>query len=164
METCDPLTSTSRLGAVPPALRVRPFRWYWMAQWPVQIGTWMQIVALGYLVFQLTHSQTAVGVVAAAGGIPAVALSLGGGAIADRVSRRLVILVTQTILGFSNGVLAGLVLTGHASLVSVTAVALIIGATEAVDLPSRQAFVADLVDRELVASAVALAPIIHAAM
>jgi predicted MFS family arabinose efflux permease len=156
MDACEPPASRSRRGALPPALRVRPFRWYWAAQWPVLIGTWMQIVALGYFVFQLTHSQTAVGIVAAADGVPAVALSLVGGAVADRVPRRRILLVTQTVLGLSSGALATLALTGRASLASVTAVALIFGATDAVDLPSRQALVADLVDRELVVSAVAL--------
>ncbi|HEX3607231.1 MAG TPA: MFS transporter [Candidatus Dormibacteraeota bacterium] len=145
-----------RRRVLPPALRVRPFRWYWIAQWPVLIGTWMQIVALGYFVFQLTHSQTAVGVVAAADGVPAVALSIAGGAIADRVSRRRILLVTQTVLGLSSGGLAALALSGHASFASVLVVALLYGAADSVDLPSRQALVADLVDRELVVSAVAL--------
>ncbi|MGH7750349.1 MAG: hypothetical protein ACREQ5_37090, partial [Candidatus Dormibacteria bacterium] len=73
MDACEPPASRSRRpGILPPALGVRPFRWYWVAQWPVLIGTWMQIVALGYFVFQLTHSQTAVGIVAAADGVPAV--------------------------------------------------------------------------------------------
>src|SRR5258706_55358 len=66
----------------PPALLVRPFRWYWAAQWPVFLGTWMQIVALGYYVYQQTHSTTAVGAVAAADGLPAVILSLFGGVLA----------------------------------------------------------------------------------
>jgi Transmembrane secretion effector len=146
----------SRARLLPPALRVRPFRWYWVAQWPVLIGTWMQIVALGYFVFQLTHSQTAVGVVAAADGVPAVVLSLAGGVVADRVARRRILLVTQSVLGLSSGGLAVLALTGHASLPSVTAVAVVFGAADAVDLPSRQALVADLVERDLVVSAVAL--------
>jgi MFS family permease len=156
MDACQPPASTSRRGVLPPVLRVRPFRWYWLAQWPVLIGTWMQIVALGYFVFQLTHSQTAVGIVAAADGVPAVALSLIGGAVADRISRRRILLVTQTVLGVSSGALAVLALTGRASLVSVAAVALIFGAADALDLPSRQALVADLVERDLVVSAVAL--------
>jgi MFS family permease len=146
----------SRRGLLPPALRVRPFRWYWAAQWPVLIGTWMQVVALGYFVFRLTHSQTAVGIVAAADGVPAVVLSLAGGAVADRFPRRRILLVTQSVLGLGNGCLAALALTGHASLASVTAVAVLLGAGDAVDLPTRQALVADLVDRELVVSAVAL--------
>jgi MFS family permease len=155
MDACQPPAPTRR-GVLPPALRVRPFRWYWLAQWPVLIGTWMQIVALGYFVFQLTHSQTAVGVVAACNGVPAVALSLAGGAVADRIGRRRILLVTQTVLGASSGALAALALTGRASLVSVAAVAVIFGAADAVDLPSRQALVADLVERDLVVSAVAL--------
>jgi predicted MFS family arabinose efflux permease len=158
MDACQPPASRSgsRPSWLPPALQVRPFRWYWAAQWPVLIGTWMQIVALGYFVFRLTHSQTAVGIVAAADGVPAVALSLAGGAIADRVPRRRILLVTQSVLGLSSGALAVLALTGRASLASVTAVALIFGAADAVDLPSRQALVADLVERRLVVSAVAL--------
>ena len=66
MDACQPPAShtASRPSWLPPALQVRPFRWYWAAQWPVLIGTWMQIVALGFFVFQLTHSQTAVGIVA----------------------------------------------------------------------------------------------------
>ena len=64
----------------PPALRVRTYRWYWIAQWPVLVGTWMQIVALGYLVFQVTGSTTAVSVVAAAQGLPAFVLPIVGGA------------------------------------------------------------------------------------
>jgi len=135
---------------------MRPFRWYWLAQWPVLIGTWMQIVALGYFVFQLSHSQTAVGIVAAADGVPAVALSLVGGVVADRVTRRRMLLVTQSVLGLSSGALAALALSGHATVVAVTVVALIFGAADALDLPSRQALVADLVDREHLVGAVAL--------
>src|SRR5438477_322324 len=116
MDACQPPAShtASRPSWLPPALQVRPFRWYWAAQWPVLIGTWMQIVALGFFVFQLTHSQTAVGIVAAADGVPAVALSLAGGALADRVPRRRIPLVTHSVLGPSSGTLAVLALTGRA--------------------------------------------------
>ena len=91
---------------LPPALRVRPFRWYWAAQWPTLLGTWMQVVALGYLVYARTGSTTAVAVVAAADGLPAVALSLVGGLLADRLPRRRILLVTQSVLGISAGALA----------------------------------------------------------
>lgn len=146
----------TRRGPLPPALRVRPFRWYWAAQWPVLLGTWMQVVALGYFVFWLTHSQAAVGAVAAAEGVPAVALSVAGGAVADRFPRRRILVVTQSVLGLGNGCLAVLALTGRASLLSIAAMAVVLGAVDAVDLPTRQALVADLVDRELVVSAVGL--------
>jgi predicted MFS family arabinose efflux permease len=151
-----PQGASARAGRWPPALRVRPFRWYWAAQWPTLLGTWMQVVALGYLVYARTGSTTAVAVVAAADGLPAVALSLVGGVLADRLPRRRILLVTQTVLGLSAGSLAMLVATGHASFLAIVVVAVIFGATDAVDLPTRQALVADLVDRELVVNAVAL--------
>jgi MFS family permease len=140
----------------PPALAVRPFRWYWIAQWPTLLGTWMQVVALGFLVFDITHSSAAVAAVSAADGLPAVVLSLGGGLLADRLPRRRILLFTQSVLGISSGVLAGLALTGHAGFWAIIAVAVVYGSADALDLPTRQALVADLVDRELIVNAVAL--------
>ena len=140
----------------PPALGVRAFRWYWIAQWPTLMGTWMQVVALGFLVYDLTHSSTAVAAVAAADGLPAVILSLGGGLLADRLPRRRILLATQSALGLSSGVLAALAFTGHAGFWSIIAVAVVYGSADSLDLPTRQAMVADLVDRELIVNAVAL--------
>jgi parvulin-like peptidyl-prolyl isomerase/predicted MFS family arabinose efflux permease len=140
----------------PPALRVRPFRWYWAAQWPTLLGTWMQVVALGYLVYSRTGSTTAVAVVAAADGLPAVVLSLAGGVLADRIGRRRILLVTQSVLGVTAATLALLVATDHAPFFAIVVVAIIFGSADAVDLPARQALVADLVERDLVVNAVAL--------
>ncbi len=140
----------------PPALGVRTFRWYWIAQWPTLLGTWMQVVALGFLVFDLTHSSTAVAAVAAADGLPAVVLSLGGGLLADRLPRRRILLFTQSVLGISSGTLAVLALTGHAGFWSIIAVAIVYGSADSLDLPTRQAMVADLVQRDLIVNAVAL--------
>jgi MFS family permease len=140
----------------PPALRVRPFRWYWTAQWPVFLGTWMQVVALGYYVYRQTNSTTAIGAVAAADGLPAVLLSMYGGVLADRISRRQILLATQSVLGASAGALAVLVATHHAPLATVMVIAVVFGSADSVDLPTRQALVADLVDRDSVVNAVAL--------
>ena len=140
----------------PPALRIREFRWYWIAQWPTLLGTWMQVVALGYLVFNITGSSTAVAVVAAADGLPAVIFSPLGGVLADRLPRRRVLLVSQSVLGISSATLAGLALTGHASFAAITVVAVIYGSADSVDLPTRQALVSDIVDRRFLVSAMAL--------
>ncbi len=140
----------------PPALRVRPFRWYWAAQWPVFLGTWMQVVALGYYVYKQTNSTTAVGAVAAADGLPAVVLSLFGGVLADRMPRRRILLFTQSTLGLSAGLFAVLVATHHATLPAVILVAVVFGSADSMDLPTRQALVADLVERDAVVNAVAL--------
>jgi predicted MFS family arabinose efflux permease len=142
---------------LPPALRVRVFRWYWAAQWPTQLGTWMHIVALGYLVYSTTHSTTAVALVAAADGIPVVALSLFGGLLADRWPRRRILLATQSILGITMAALAVLAATGHAGLPVILVFAVIFGCTnDAIDLPARQALIADIVDRSLILNAMAL--------
>ena len=140
----------------PPALRVRPFRWYWFSQWPVLIGMWMQIVALGYFVFQVTGSTAAVSLVSAADGIPAVALSLYGGVLADRFPRRRILLATQSVLGVSSAALGVVALSGRANLASILVVAVIFGSADALDLPTRQALIADLVERRVVLNAVAL--------
>ena len=95
----------------------------------------MQVVALGYLVYQQTGSTTAVAAVAAADGIPSVILSLAGGVLADRLPRRRILLVTQSLLGLSAGSLAVLVATHHASFVAILVVAIVFGATDAADLP-----------------------------
>jgi len=154
MTVTDPSTAPRWL---PPALRSRVFRWYWAAQWPTQLGTWMHIVALGYLVFKQTGSTGAVALVAAADGLPAVALALVGGLVADRYPRRSILLVTQTVLGLSAGALAVLVWTHHATLPVILVVAVIFGATnDAFDLPARQALIADVVDRSVIVNAMAL--------
>jgi MFS family permease len=85
----------------------------------------MQVVALGYLVYQRTGSTTAVAVVAAADGIPSVILSLAGGVLADRLPRRRILLVTQSLLGLSAGTLAVLVATNHATFVAILVVAIV---------------------------------------
>jgi len=158
METASPLPG-KRAGPrwLPPALRVRPYRWYWSAQWPVLLGTWMQTVALGYFVYTQTRSVNAVAFVAAASGLPALALSVFGGALADRYPRRRILLVTQSTLGLGATTLAILALSGHFSLGAIVVVAVVFGSSAAVDLPTSQALVADLVSRELVVNAMALA-------
>ena len=140
----------------PPALAVRPYRWYWASQWPVFLGTWMQVVALGYYVYTTTGSQTAVGIVGAADGIPAVVLSLFGGVLADRLPRRRILLYTQSVLGLSAALLAVLVATHNAGLGALIAIAVVFGSADALDLPTRQALIADLVSADLVVNAVAL--------
>jgi MFS family permease len=140
----------------PPALAVRPYRWYWISQWPVFLGTWMQVPALGFYVYITTGSQTAVGIVGAADGIPSVVLSLLGGVLADRLPRRRILLCTQSVLALSSAMLAVMVATHHAGLGVLIAIAVVYGSADAVDLPTRQALIADLVSVDLVVNAVAL--------
>src|SRR5205085_10507606 len=79
------------------ALGHRNFRLYWSGQLISLIGTWMQNIARGWLVLELTHSAFWLGMVGFANAIPVLILSLWGGVVADRVSKRVLVIWTQTI-------------------------------------------------------------------
>ncbi len=131
--------------SLPGPLRVRLFRRFWLGLWPLLLGKWMQLVALGYLTFSLTHSVPAVGLVGAADGLPALLLGLPAGVLADRASRRHVLMATTAAMSLTAFALTAVVLAGHAGLPALVVAAVSFGSADAVDVPSRQALVADLV-------------------
>src|SRR5260370_20074227 len=88
------------------ALGNRNFRLYFLGQLASTSGTWMQITAQGWLVFQLTHSAAWLGVVALAAGLPILALAPVAGVIVERYSRRQIMLVTQTVQMILSALLA----------------------------------------------------------
>ncbi|MHB1500066.1 MAG: MFS transporter [Candidatus Dormibacteria bacterium] len=133
---------------LPEALRLPLFRRYLVGFGPLSLGTWMQLVALGYLTLQVTGSVAAVGLVGAADGIPAVVLSIPAGAVGDRFPRRLVLVVATSALGLTSLGLALAAGTSRASLPVLIGAAICFGAADAFNAPSRQALVADLVPRE----------------
>src|SRR5919202_5914480 len=98
------------------ALRERNFRRFFIGHATSLLGTGMVGVALSFAVLDLTGSVADLGLVLAAQTIPLVAFLLVGGAVADRLSRRAVMLVSDGARGITQGVLAGLLLTGHAEL------------------------------------------------
>src|SRR5690242_11217917 len=96
------LAARSRRGFSPAAfvaLRCRNYRLYFIGQFISMCGTWLQGVAQGWLVWQLTKNPLAVGTVTFCGSVPMLMFSLAGGTLADRVDRRRLILVTQTLAG-----------------------------------------------------------------
>ncbi len=128
------------------ALSHRNFRLWFVGQGLSLVGTWMQTMAQQVLVYRLTGSATALGIVTAIGLIPVIPLALWGGSIADRVSRRTVILLAQTAMMFQAFILALLSWTGAVQIWHVYLMALLLAAAQAIDLPARQAFVVDMVD------------------
>ena len=138
------------------ALRVRNYRLYLGGQMVSQIGTWMQRTAQAWLVLDLTGSPLALGTVTAVQFVPVLFFTLWGGALADRVAKRDLLVVTQTLQMLQAFALGILVLTGTVQLWQVYALALVLGITSAVDQPARRALASELVEREYVASAVAL--------
>jgi MFS family permease len=138
------------------ALRERNYRLYLIGQMISQIGTWMQRTAQAWLVLDITGSPLALGTVTAVQFVPVLFFTLWGGVLADRVAKRNLLVVTQTLQMVQAFVLGFLVLSGTVQLWQVYALALVLGVTSAVDQPARRALASELVDREYVPSAVAL--------
>ena len=122
------------------------------------VGTWMQRVAQDWLVLTVLtdESGVAVGVVTALQFLPVLALSAWAGLLADRVDRRKLIVVTQSLLALLALGLGALTLSGHVELWHVYVFATLLGCVSAIDNPVRQTFVADMVPASRLPNAVAL--------
>jgi MFS family permease len=145
-----------RLPAALRALGHRDYRLFWSAQCVSLIGRWMQSVAQAWLVLELTGSPLALGVVNALQFTPIMVLSFPAGAVADRFAKRPLIVTTQAIMMISALVLAGLAWTGHVQYWHVLVLAVATGMANALDMPTRQAFVIELVGRDDLMNAIAL--------
>jgi MFS family permease len=119
-------------------------------------GTWMQRTAQGYLIYELTKSPVYLGYVGFAFGIPSWLFMIYGGVIADRFSRRKVLLGTQISMMILAFILAGLTFTGVVQPWQIIILAFLLGCANAFDAPARQAFVTDLVERKDLTNAIAL--------
>jgi MFS family permease len=138
------------------ALRHRNYRLYFMGQIVSLTGTWMQTTAMMWLAFQLEHQSKWVGWVQAMVLLPTCLLGPWSGALADHFPKRRLLFWTQATLLVNALILTGLVLRGEVTPALLLGVALMNGLVQAVDLPTRLAFVMDMVGREDVANAVAL--------
>ena len=138
------------------SLKVRNFRIYWVGMLVSLIGTWIQLVAQSWLVFQLTNSAFLLGFVGFLSSIPVLLLSLFAGVLADRVEKRKILIATQIlfmILAFLLGFLTQLKLVTP---MQIMVIALLNGAVMAFDAPSRQAMVVELVGKAHLPNAIAL--------
>jgi len=138
------------------SLRHQNFRLFFGGQLISLIGTWMQNTAQGWLVYDLTGSKILLGVVAAVGSTPMMLLSIWGGSIADRHSKRQIILYTQTFMMLSAFIFAVLVWSGHIQPWHILVLAAIGGTALAFDMPARQAFMVEMTSREDLINAISL--------
>jgi MFS family permease len=138
------------------ALRSRPFRRYFAGQVVSASGTFVQQTAIGWLVLRLTGSATSLGLVLAVGGLPSLVLGPWGGAIADRVDLRKLLVVTQSVFAVLAAVLWVLAESGSATVELLIVINVLGGFVQIVDSPARQAFISRLVPPEDLASAVSL--------
>ncbi len=134
----------------------RNYRLFFLGEIVSDTGTWMQRIAEDWIVLELTGSTFAVGVTMALQSVPMLLFGLWGGLIADRFPKRRVLLATQSLMGLLAGVLALLAFTGEIRVWHVYLIATLLGVSIAVDIPTRQAFVVELVGRERVNAALGL--------
>jgi MFS family permease len=146
----------SSVRAVFVALRHRNFRLFLTGQFISLCGTWMQVIAQGWLVLQLTDSAFAVGLVTALGSLPILLFSLYGGVIADRVNKRRFILLLQSLMLAEALTLALLTALNLITVEWIMGLAVFAGLLTAFEVPTRQAFIAEIVDREDLMNAIAL--------
>ena len=139
------------------SLRSRNVRLFLGGQSVSLVGTWVQQVAMGWLAYRLTGSPLLLGVLAAAGQLPSLLLMPIAGGLSDRWSRHRILVVTQSLAMALTLVLAGLALAGVVAVWQLVAIGALLGVVGALDVPARQAFVADIVEsRDDVGNAVAL--------
>lgn len=138
------------------ALKHRNYRLFFVGQLVSLTGSWMQTTAQGWLVYQMTGSKAMLGTVAAASSLPVLLLSLWGGSVADRHSKRTVVVLTQTgmmVLAFA---FAALVWTGRIQPWHILVLAALGGVAMAFDMPARQSFIVEITSREDLMNAVSL--------
>ena len=138
------------------SLTIRNYRLWVVGQGISLSGTWMQTVAQGLLVLQLTGSGTALGLVTALQTIPVLLFGPWGGVVADRFPKRRILYVTQAVSAILGLLLGTLVATGAIRIEMVYLLALCLGTVSAVDNPTRQAFVMEMVGKDELVNAVSL--------
>jgi MFS family permease len=144
------------LRAAARALRHGNYQLYFGGQLVSLIGTWMQTVAQSWLVYRLTGSEFLLGVVGFTSQIPVFFLAPIGGAVADRLPRRAIMVLTQSIATVQAFILAALTLSGTVQVWHILVLAGVLGLVNAFDVPTRQSFVVELVGKEDLQNAIAL--------
>jgi MFS family permease len=155
-EKTKPIDKPARRAGAFASFRHRNFQLYFSGQLVSNAGTWMQVIAQGWLVYQLTHSDLALGVVGFASAIPSLVATPWGGVVVDRVPKRTLLILTQTGAMLLAFLLAALAFTGLVQEWHIVVLAAALGLVNSFDSPARQAFVVEMVGREDMPNAIAL--------
>jgi len=132
------------------------YRSYWIGAFVSFLGSWMQTVAQGWVVYEITNSKLLLGLLGFVGSLPTTLFSLFGGVVADRIEKRRLVIITQALFAINAFVLAVLILTGRVQFWHIALIAALNGFVNAVDAPARQAMVMDLVGAQFVTVGVAM--------
>jgi MFS family permease len=139
------------------SLRHRNYRLFFMGQGLSLIGTWMQMTAVTWLVWRLSHNAWLLGLVGFASRIPTFVLAPFAGVFVDRMDRHRLVIVTQALSMAQALALAGLMYSGRLAIWHVIALSFLLGVINALDVPARQSFVVQMLDgREDLTNAIAL--------
>jgi MFS family permease len=138
------------------ALSYPNYRLWFIGQAISLFGTWMQSTALGFLVYELTHSPVYLGYVAFATGVPTWLFTLLGGVASDRIARRTLLIITQNCMMVLAFILAGLTYFGLIQPWQIIIMAFLLGIANAFDAPARLALAPELVERKDLTNAIAL--------
>jgi MFS family permease len=138
------------------ALRHRNFRLFYVGQLVSLIGTWIHSTAQGWLVLELTDSEFLLGAVQAVMSLPVLVFTLYAGALADRTDKRRILVLAQAVALLPALAMAVLTGFGHITIGWIFLFALILGSSNAFEIPVRQSFFIDLVGREDLTGAIAL--------
>ena len=130
------------------SLRYRNYRLFFAGQSISLVGTWMQMVAISWLVYHLTNSALLLGLVGFFSQIPSFFLTPFTGVFVDRWNRHRILVITQTLSMIQAFVLAFLTLTGTINILSIILLSLSLGLINAFDMPARQAFVIEMVEKK----------------
>jgi MFS family permease len=147
---------TRRVSGTFRALHNRNYRFFFIGQLVSLVGTWMQTTALGWLVYEITHSPAQIGLITAVQFVPVLIGSVHGGLLADRFDKRKILIGTQTLFTIQALVLTVVALAHVATLPVLYALAIVQGAITTVDNPTRQAFVPEMVGQEELTNAIGL--------
>lgn len=138
------------------SLKIRNYRLYFFGQAVSQCGSWMQTIGQSWLVLKLTNSGTQLGLVAAAQFLPVLFFGPLAGIITDRYDKRKIIFFTQTLFAILALILALLISFGAVKLWMIYCLAVAFGLLTALDTPTRQTFVYEMVGKEQLTNAISL--------
>jgi len=138
------------------SLQIRGYRWYWMSNLVGFLGFQMQMVARGWLIYDMTDSPFLLGVVTAAWAVPTLIIGPFGGVIADRVEKRNLIVANQTVTVLLTLAVTILIVTDAIQVWHLLAASILTGVVFSLNLPARQAIVPELVGEKRLMNAIAL--------
>lgn len=147
---------TSTFRRVFKAFHYRDFRLMWIGACTSSVGTWMQIVAQGWLIYRLSHSSRLLALDQVLGGLPIFLFSILGGVVADRTERRKILLTSQYIQMASAGTLTVLVAMGLTHVWPILCLSFVSGTAQAFGGPAYLSLIPTLVDRDDMPNAIAL--------